>query len=577
MELTIEEAIDKIYRREYFLPAIQREFIWKPEQIEMLFDSLMRNYPISSFLFWEVQKENVNKFQFYEFIRDFHEKKFRHNPKANLNDDSKITAILDGQQRLTSLYIGLKGSYSYKLPRKRWDNDLAFPKRFLCLNLTKKGIDEGNEYNFKFLTKEEIGNPGEGYKWFVVGDVLEFKETFEINEFIFGDEFKELGDERKFASKALGKLYRAIKDNKSINFFLEKESSLDKVLNIFIRVNSGGTQLNYSDLLLSIATAQWNKKDAREEINNLVDQINSIGNGFNINKDLVLKSSLILSGFKNIAFKVDNFNQKNMLIIEKNWEAISEAMTLAFQLVASFGYSRDTLTSNNAVIPIAYYLYENNIQYNFINSSNYEYDRKEIFKWLAVSLLKRIFSGQPDNVLRPIRDVIKENTILKGFPYKEIYEKLKKTTKSMLFNEDEIDGILDHKYGTNYAYSTLALLYPSLDFKNKFHQDHCFPKKLFSKNNLEKRGYEGKKYDFYINNFNTIGNIQLLEGTLNLEKSAILFEDWIKKLNYNEDFYESYKRRNYIPDCDLNFDNFEEFIEKRRNLMKNKLKEILSL
>ena len=108
----------------------------------------MRDYPISSFLFWEVEKSNIPKYQFYEFIRDYHERDQRHNPKADLYGESGITAILDGQQRLTSLYIGLKGTYTSKLPRKKWDDDAAFPKRKLYLNLLSPSDEEDLEPHF---------------------------------------------------------------------------------------------------------------------------------------------------------------------------------------------------------------------------------------------------------------------------------------------------------------------------------------------------------------------------------------------------------------------------------------------
>jgi len=141
-----------------------------------------------------------------------------------------------------------------------------------------------------------------------------------------------------------------------INYFLEKDESLDKVLNIFIRVNSGGTVLSYSDLLLSVATAQWEKQDARKEITSFVDELNRMGDGFNFNKDLVLKSSLMLADFTDIAFKVDNFNKANMLKIETQWDEIKNAMREAVRLFVGFGYNRDTLTANYPIIPIAYYL-----------------------------------------------------------------------------------------------------------------------------------------------------------------------------------------------------------------------------
>lgn len=154
--LTINEIVENLHRKKYLLPAIQREFVWNEDQITRLFDSLMRGYPIGSFLFWEVEKENVNEFQFYEFLRNYHIRDNKHNQKADLNGDSGITAILDGQQRLTALYIGLKGSYASKEPRKRWDNDLAFPKRKLYLNLFNEAEDSDYLFDFRFLQQEEV-------------------------------------------------------------------------------------------------------------------------------------------------------------------------------------------------------------------------------------------------------------------------------------------------------------------------------------------------------------------------------------------------------------------------------------
>ncbi|RPJ49789.1 MAG: DUF262 domain-containing protein [Methanobacteriota archaeon] len=102
--ITIREAVDNIHRKEYLLPAIQREFVWDDDQIVRLFDSLMRGYPIGSFLFWKVEKDRSKRFQFYEFIRNYHQRDCKHNPKADISGEEGITAVLDGQQRLTALY-----------------------------------------------------------------------------------------------------------------------------------------------------------------------------------------------------------------------------------------------------------------------------------------------------------------------------------------------------------------------------------------------------------------------------------------------------------------------------------------
>lgn len=365
--LTINRVIKDIDAKKYLLPSIQREFVWDTGQIEKLFDSLMMDYPINSFLFWKVSKENTKEFKFYEFLRDYHQRENRHNPKANLNGTDDIVAILDGQQRMTSLYIGLKGTYAYKLSYKRWDNPKAYPKRRLYLNLLQPAEDrEDFKYDFLFLTDDEVKEDHEyrdedgkrHYFWFPVGEILNIIQEEDVNEYLIDNELNALPDKEqaKFANKAIFRLFGAIHRKETISYYLEESQELDKVLNIFIRVNSGGTPLSYSDLLLSFATAQWEKLDAREEINGAVDELNDIGRGFKITKDLLLKASLVLCEFSDIRFKADNFNRTNMLVIEKKWDSITASMRLALELVASFGFGRENITSNNALIPIAYYI-----------------------------------------------------------------------------------------------------------------------------------------------------------------------------------------------------------------------------
>ena len=365
--LTINEVIGNIHSKKYLLPSIQREFVWSTNQITKLFDSLMRDYPINAFLFWKVSKENVSEFRFYEFLRDYHQRKKRHNEKANLNGSEDIIAVLDGQQRLTSLYIGLKGSYAYKLSYKRWDNEQAYPVRKLYLNLLGSSDDPEYEYEFEFLTDAESKNNDENHHWFPVGKILDLKEQGDVNEYLIENDLSSNSDKTKakFANRTLFKLHTVIHTTPIISYYLEQSKELDKVLNIFIRVNSGGTTLSYSDLLLSFATAQWEEKDAREEINSFVDEINEIGRGFNVNKDFVLKACLVLSDFNDISFKVDNFNKSNMLKIQDNWDDITKAIRDAMKLISSFGFSRENITSNNLIIPIAYYLKHIGLPDNF--------------------------------------------------------------------------------------------------------------------------------------------------------------------------------------------------------------------
>lgn len=362
----------------------------------------------------------------------------------------------------------------------------------------------------------------------------------------------------------------------TICYYREKSFELDKVLNIFIRVNSGGTKLSYSDLLLSIASAQWEKYDAREELISFVDDINAIGDGFNINKDFVLKTALVLSDFPNIAFKVDNFNKVNMMKIESLWDDIKKAVRQSVLLVSSFGYSGETLTSNNALIPIAYYFFINELPDNFISSGKTKENRDKIKKWLMRSLLKKVFSGQPDNVLRPIREILKINGA-NDFPIEKIIDRFKGTNKSIQFTEEDIDEfLLNLKYGKSDTVTTLMLLYSSLDFNNKFHVDHMYPKSKFTKTYLRKHGVQENELNWYLENVNNICNLQLLAAQLNEEKLATDFDEWFTSQYKTDNERYQYRNINYLPDIDYTYENYPLFLEKRRELLKSQLNKILA-
>lgn len=581
--ITIREAISSIQNQEYILPAIQREFVWNTKQIELLFDSILRDYPISTFLFWKVKAENVEKFKFYRFLPYYHQRDKRHNELAELSGDKDRFAILDGQQRLTSLYLGLKGSYAYKLSKYGWKNSNAFPKRHLYINLLNHSEDIDLLYDFRFLSDDEIVKltqlHPEKFHWFKVGQILDFTDFASILGYISDHSLMDTyifnQEQTKFASDTLSKLFQYFNQKEIINFYLEKSDELDKVLHIFIRVNSGGTKLSYSDLLLSIATAQWQDKDAREIIHRFVDQINSIDPGFNVNKDLVLKSCLVLTDIKDIKFKVDNFSTENMTLIESEWDNIAKALNLSIQLIASFGFNDKTLTAYNAIIPIAYFIKKNNLGDEILHSSSHVENRKLIKEWLVRALLKRVFGGTPDNLYPVYRNIISEN--LGEFPLQILIDKYKGTNKSLSFDEETIEHLLNTQYGSAFAYMVLSLVYP-LNHNYKFHQDHIHPKKYFNHRDLMKFGIEDENLrNQYLSSFNSISNLQLIQETENLEKNATPFVDWLDK-NYKDEDLLNYKNLHFIPsDIDLSIGNYFDFFTLRREILKKKLMQLLKV
>ena len=105
-----------------------------------------------------------------------------------------------------------------------------------------------------FLTNERVGRPLENECWFPVKDILNMELGTPMIEWLN----ERLPQEHvNRASQPLFRLYNVVHTESLISYYEETAQELEKVLQIFIRMNSGGTPLSYSDLLLSIAVAQW--------------------------------------------------------------------------------------------------------------------------------------------------------------------------------------------------------------------------------------------------------------------------------------------------------------------------------
>ncbi|MCU2256678.1 DUF262 domain-containing protein [Enterococcus faecalis] len=578
VNFTIKNLIKKIDNNEYVLPALQREFVWKPEQIERLFDSIMKGYPIGSFLFWNVQNENINKYEFYNILKEYHQRDARHNTKINISHKDSVTAILDGQQRITSIYIALKGTYSYKIKGAWKNNDNAYPSRQLYLNIVSPNLDTNKDvqFDFRFLTNEEAEDFTEDTLWYPVSDILQFEvgEMFTViarYQELYRKNFpNESVEKTSYIMNSLGTLHQMMEKD-ILAYYEENSQEIDKVLDIFIRMNSGGTTLTYSDLLLSLATAKWQNLNAREEIYSLVDELNMIGNGFNFNKDNILKAALVLTDKKNIKFRASNFDKQTTNLIETNWEKTKKAISLAVNLLSNFGFNGDTLIANSVIIPVVYYLYKIDCPNNYLEADRYLNDRNKIKYFVQISLLKRIFGGTPDSILLKMRENMQD--LSEGFPLSKLL-KVRDTNKSLIITDEDIDYLLDTKIG-KYSFTLLSVILPAIDLKNKFHQDHIFPSSKYkNKKNLREIGYSEEEITFIVEHIDTIVNLQLLEGIPNTEKNNKYFDDWIlKRYNSNEEL-DYYLNRNLLNKVYKKNEFIQMYTDRKEELRKRLLQNL---
>ncbi|WQT06643.1 DUF262 domain-containing protein [Helicobacter pylori] len=563
LDNSIKNVVDELNVR-YFLPDIQREYVWLNEadkkRVEKLFDSILRGYPIGSFLFWKLQKEDIAKsdeqdsdklnFQLYQFITNYDERK-PHNEKIRIEQIKRddLYIVLDGQQRLTSLYIGLKGTRTLKKKNARNDNPNAYEEKRLYLNLKHQPDMDNPEDNYQFEFHAKAPTNDENHFWFKMGDILEL-ESGVLN---YADKHGLKGD----ALNLLEKLKDAFHTKQLISFFEEKEKNLNKVLNIFIRVNSGGADLNYSDLLMSILTASFSS-DIREKMKELVGALKD--KGFpNVGRDQVLKTCLLLIG-KNTTFELKNFNKNNIKKIEENWEKITESIYNAAELLGTFGYAHH-LGSAYILSSLAYFY--------FLKQKMDKNDEEQALKFVRNAQITGYFSGSTDTKLSIITHSIKDARTFEAFNH----NLAKHETKPLKITNDAIESMLSFsfKHNDSRVLPVLQILYPNLNYKTTtFHIDHIYPKSKFKKENekLDKDFYECGNYLY---------NLQLLEGQENIVKKDKDPEVWLKEeYKDNQQAIEEYKKRNYIdPNLKLEWENIKEFRETREEAIIKTLKEVL--
>lgn len=594
--ISIREAIDCINSNEFLLPAIQRKFVWTSLQICVLFDSLMRDFPINSFMLWEVKSDEIKKnYKYYEFLKGYCKRFNEENPERVTTASSKdFKAVIDGQQRLTSLYIGLCGTYAYKNPRVHWpssQDESKLPARKLYLDLMAAVDRENDEslmlYRFNFLTDKqfEVSQEAEEKKhhWLCMHEVLNFPDVAGVDDVLLNVVMPYLAEhglsENEFARKSLLRVYEVFRRKPVIHYFNETSQEIDHVLDVFIRTNSGGTKLDFSDLLMSITVANWDG-DFRSEVDSLVKEVHQSSEmGFYLGRDWVLKTCLMLTD-ADVKFKVKNFKAEQVNTIQMQWGAIKDCIRETFRLILRLGINPESLTSRNAVVPICYYLYNKSsgaeLLYLSINNLGKEDEKREsesIGQWLYMVLLKGVFGGQADTILTGMRSVLKENFDTPTFPLEQITEKYKGSNKDLRFDEEYLENLLDIQYGEGRCRALLHLIFPEMKQTEIFHIDHLHPKSAFDKKSLLTHDFLNQSEElmaFYESqtHWNTMANLHLLNDSQNLSKSAKPLAEWV-------DSEVTVTRPSLLlgESVSLEFDQFREFYTQRRAELKEKLKE----
>jgi uncharacterized protein with ParB-like and HNH nuclease domain len=530
----------------FWLPNIQRHFVWSEEQTCRLFDSILREYPISTLLIWKT-KSSIRHRKFIENwkstlkVGDFY---------VTENEDRKCL-VLDGQQRLQSLFIGLRGSYE---------------GRELYFDILSGEISAPDDikYKFEFLNPDATSFPQVKFKELI----FTTKKHHVILAEMKAAAGRELTDsEKDKIGDHLDLIDQTFKMDEAITY--QELDSIDNpdlynendVVEVFIRANSGGTKLGKSDLLFSLLTAAWDF--AEDEMADLLDSLNQ--HGFKFDRDFVLKTCLVLLGH-GARYDVKKFRKLGVREdIEAKWSDISEAIQDVLDFVRGHTViqSDKALPSYLVLIPLVFF------RYQYPDAWKHAVGMEE---YILRCSLTGAFSGQPDNLIDAL---VKKLDELKEFDLEEVFGVIRSQGRSLELTEDRF-------WQMGYASDTIHLLfnlmysfnYTPSSGGNMPEVDHIFPTSELCKVKVAnpKTGH-ANLLKYHEAERNQLANCELLTQADNGfgGKCGKLPAEWLA------DKDEAYLKRHLIPaNPDLwKLDRYEDFIEERKKLLRENFKFLL--
>ena len=554
--VTIYEAMQNIKSGKYVMPAFQRQYVWSMEQVEKLWDSILLDYPIATFLFWHVDDDNVTwDTYFCTFLSKvtFDSRKQADSTNYELTSiDVKITdtAILDGQQRLTSLFLSLFGDayIRQKHARKNGGGGLV-TKLLIELNKNKLDVDEeeynSKKYDIKFSEKVGRLSPTQ----FEVRNILQpkFQEEESRKKAIEEAITNVPTDSKEYARGILEKLYNKIFVEKLIRYTEIHDMKQDDALEMFVRFNSGGKALRKSEITMSILEAYW--PSAKTEFGKvLADSYSGFGSDFIIRSALMLYGDVVKSNIsKQIAEELKN-----------NWSEFKKALRNLEGVLKSINVEVSRFSSSwNVLLPILYFIYWNTNYCNNING---------IRSYLLRAILFTYFQSGTTGKLQQMKSYIND------YDY-EITVDMLDQIADLRVTDGKIEDIVNSEKGGRVAGE--ALYYLSLDWTNrnfKYEQDHLHPYDRFD--GSKPLTVSMDDWRRWRGNRNRLPNLQLLEGRSNGSKNDMRLLDYYNDMN--DEQKATFRKQAIIPDgVSLELDHFEEFYEKRKDILVQRIRELL--
>ncbi len=548
LEQTLFGLLSSVDRDEIVLPAMQRPFVWKEDRIYRLVDSLLRGFPIGAVMLWRTA--TVQRFR--RLPRDLDTENAEVFNFETATEASNKYLVLDGQQRLTSLFAAFKGKYN----NKRLFIDV--------LSGSPEGKDPGNQYyDCQFLTSADAAtltstNRGSRHHY------MPIQELIKINTWHAADVAYKKAQELKLTEEESERISRIFircagilgNPKSSLQIIIVDEdpsqvTPIEEILEIFVRVNSGGLVLQKSDLLMSLLDLKWN--DIQPELQILVRDINK-SRPFAFTRDDVLKSLLLADGAETRFDKlVNDRKQVEQLAsrlpsyipaIKRAWVLLGIILTDSCRIYSE----RFFRGGHNALLPFVLFLSKRETLTND--------DRRKIVIGVYLSIMSGIFSGAEARM-----GSFSKNKVASAPspPIDELVTLIKRE-----YGIKSLDDVLRRHLdlALNIAHGGITLD----NNPEELQRDHIFPK-----SKLEKAGYPYEIVNHY-------ANFHFLRGSDNLNKLDKDPHDWFRTPGKNIPPYSDKDLEERLLQWeDLNPGQFESMIEKRSKKIQTKAAELFGV
>ncbi len=355
----LNNLLISIEQKNLVLPEFQREYVWNLVQSKQLIVSLFQDYPIGALLFWNTNNPPE--------IKNFDE---------NINPTGNLTVILDGQQRLTTLYLLVKNETPPFYNKK----DINQDPRHLYFNLKTKEF----QYYKPLLMKN---NP----LWVKIVDCFSEKSpinVFEIAKKIYGEDHQKLFAIANDLSQNLTTLKNILNKDFLVQY-VPGNSAIDEAIDIFDRVNSLGTKLSDADLALTHITGKW--PEARRVLKKKIAELESSEFTF----DLTFMTRCLVGIVKGRGL-FETIHKSSKEEVQAGWKKLDRILDYLITILPKNAYihSTDDVNTTNVFVPLVVYLSrkENNTFSSVI-------DVKQAIRWVYLAHLWARYTGQTDQRL----------------------------------------------------------------------------------------------------------------------------------------------------------------------------------